>query len=78
VGVVHGPLINEAAVKRVEGQGLIFGKLEFFLGDKEDVRREGWYIQIFRAYVAAHVAILKPKPAKNKKYNLHILFPKVF
>jgi hypothetical protein len=41
VGVVHGPLINEAAVKRVEGQGLIFGKLEFFLGDKEDVRREG-------------------------------------
>ncbi|XP_062149793.1 succinate-semialdehyde dehydrogenase, mitochondrial-like [Alnus glutinosa] len=41
VGVVHGPLINEAAVKRVEGQGLIFGKLEFFLGDKEDVRGEG-------------------------------------
>jgi len=41
VGVVQGPLINEAAVKRVEGQGLIFAKPEFFLGDKEDVRGDG-------------------------------------
>jgi succinate-semialdehyde dehydrogenase len=41
VGVVQGPLINEAAVKIVEGQGLIFAKPEFFLGDKEDVRGEG-------------------------------------
>jgi hypothetical protein len=41
VGVVQGPLINEAAVKRVEGQGLIFAKPEFLLGDKEDVRGEG-------------------------------------
>jgi hypothetical protein len=40
-GVVQGPLINEAAVKRVEGQGLIFAKPEFFLGDKEEVRGEG-------------------------------------
>jgi hypothetical protein len=28
-------------VKRVEGQGLIFAKPEFLLGDKEDVRGEG-------------------------------------
>jgi succinate-semialdehyde dehydrogenase len=41
MGVVQGPLINEAAVKTVEGQGLIFAKPEFFLGDKEDVRGEG-------------------------------------
>jgi acyl-CoA reductase-like NAD-dependent aldehyde dehydrogenase len=41
VGVVQGPLINEAAVKRVEGHGLVFAKPEFFLGDKEDVRGEG-------------------------------------
>jgi hypothetical protein len=41
MGVVQGPLINEAVVKTVEGQGLIFAKPEFFLGDKEDVRGEG-------------------------------------
>jgi hypothetical protein len=34
-------LINEAAVKRVEGQGLISAKPKFFLRDKEDVRGEG-------------------------------------
>jgi hypothetical protein len=32
---------EEEMKPRLEGQGLIFAKSEFFLGDKEDVRGEG-------------------------------------
>jgi len=32
---------EEQMKPRLEGQGLIFVKPEFFLGDKEDVRGEG-------------------------------------
>jgi hypothetical protein len=32
---------EEKMEPRLEGQGRIFAKLEFFLGDKEDVRGEG-------------------------------------
>jgi len=34
-----------------------------------------WYVHNFRDYVAAHVAILKPKSAEKKEYILHGLFP---
>jgi hypothetical protein len=32
------------------------------------------YIQIFRAYVAVHVIILKPKSAENNEYNYSLYF----
>jgi hypothetical protein len=54
----NGKKKEEEMEPRLEGQGVNFAKPEFFHWDKEDVRVEGWYVQISRAYVAAHVAVL--------------------
>jgi hypothetical protein len=67
----NGNKKEEEMEPRLEGAWSEFCKTTFFLGDKEDVRGEGWYIQIFKAYVTAHVAILKLKSAENKGYNCH-------
>jgi hypothetical protein len=54
---------------RLEGQGVNCAKLELFLGDKEVVRGEGRYDQIFLGLGGNAVATKQLPAGWNKEYN---------